>query len=488
MTTTVVEHCPLLIGGEWIRDSSLASEPIYNPSTGEEMGTVPLCGEEEIQQAAQAAQAALPAWRDTPPVERARVMFRYTQLLETHADEIARLLAKENGKTYAEAKGSLQRGIEVVEFATGAPTLLMGDALENVAGDIDSVSFFQPVGVCAGITPFNFPAMVPLWMIPLALVCGNTFIWKPSEQVPLTAVRLGELLVEAGLPPGVLNIVHGKKEAVDALCTNPIIQAVSFVGSSAVARHVYATATAHGKRVQAGGGAKNFMLVMPDASVEATVAGMMTAAFGCAGERCLAGSVAVTVGDRNAAVRAGLAAAAAALRVGPTDRESDAQMGPVVSAPLLKRVRSYIDIGLGEGATLVQDGRGVQVKEAPHGYYVGPTIFEDVRPEMRITNDEIFGPVLSVMEMDDLDAAIALINAGEYGNGASIFTQSGKAARRFQHEVDAGMVGINVGVPASMAFFPFAGWNGSFFGDLHMEGKEGIAFYTRQKVTMSRWP
>ena len=257
-------------------------------------------------------------------------MFRYKQLLETHTDEIARLLAKENGKTYAEAKGSLQRGIEVVEFATGAPTLLMGDALENVAGDIDSISFFQPVGVCAGITPFNFPAMVPLWMIPLALVCGNTFVWKPSEQVPLTAVRLGELLVEAGLPPGVLNIVHGKKEAVDALCTNPIIQAVSFVGSSAVARHVYATATAHGKRVQAGGGAKNFMLVMPDAAVEATVAGMMTAAFGCAGERCLAGSVAVTVGDRNTAVRAGLAAAAAALRVGPTDRESDAQMGPVV--------------------------------------------------------------------------------------------------------------------------------------------------------------
>ena len=488
MTVTTLDQCPLLLGGDWVRDPTWPAQSVHNPSTGEALATVPLCGAPEVERAVGAAAAAYPAWRDTPPLERARVLFRYRDLLERNFNEVAQLITREHGKTLEEARGSLRRGIEVVEFASGIPTLLMGDSLENIAPGMDCDSVRQPLGVCGGITPFNFPAMVPLWMFPIALACGNTFVFKPSEQVPLAAVRMVELLVEAGLPAGVLNLVHGRQEAVDALLTHPVVQAVSFVGSSPVARHVYQTAAAHGKRVQAAAGAKNFMLVLPDANLDAAVPGMMTSAVGCAGERCMAGSVVVTVGGGHDRVRSALVDAVAAIRVGPTDRDGAADMGPVVSASHLERVHNYIDIGLDEGAALARDGRGLQVAQAPGGYYLGPTIFDAVQPGMRIAKDEIFGPVLALMELDELDTAIDLINRSGYGNGASIFTQSGKAARRFRNRVGAGMVGINVGVPASMAFFPFSGWSGSFYGDLHMQGKEGVAFYTRQKVTMSRWP
>jgi malonate-semialdehyde dehydrogenase (acetylating) / methylmalonate-semialdehyde dehydrogenase len=479
--------CPLFIAGEWRAADAPATEPVYNPSDGSVIARVPLSGADEVARAVAAAEAGLPEWAETPAVERARVMFRYQRLLEEHAEELARLVTREHGKTLAEARGSVQRGIEVVEYACGIPALLMGETLENVSPGIDGDTIRQPVGVCAGITPFNFPAMVPLWMFPIALACGNTFVLKPSEKVPLTAVRLVELLAEAGLPAGVLNLVHGGREAVDALLTHPGVRAVSFVGSTPVARHVYQTATAHGKRVQAAGGAKNTMVVLPDADADAAVASMMSSAFGCAGERCMAGSIAVGVGAAAEAVLPRLKAAADRLRVGPTDRDPAVEMGPVVTPAHRERIVGYIDAGLAAGAELTRDGRGLQVPAAPGGFYLGPTLFDRTDPGMSIVREEIFGPVLAVMRVDDLDTAIARINAGGYGNAAVLFTDSGRAARDFRHRVSCGMVGINVGVPAPMAFFPFSGWNGSFFGDLHVQGREGIAFYTRQKVTLSRW-
>ena len=481
--------CPVFIGGRWrsLPDSA-PSTPVFNPSTGEVIAHCPVGDAVLVDEAVQAAVQAFPGWSETPPVERARVFFRYRQLIETHFDELCVLVSREHGKTLAEARGSVYRGLENVEYACGAPTLLMGDTLGQLARGVDCETFLQPLGVCVGITPFNFPAMVPLWMFPLALACGNTFVLKPSERVPLSAIRLLELLEQAGLPPGAINLVHGGREVVDALLEHPDVKAVSFVGSTPVARHIYEKGNRHGKRVQANGGAKNFVVVLPDANIPRTVEALTTAAFGCAGERCMAGSTAVTVGGAARKLMPELIAAAQALRVGPTDRPTpQPDMGPVITAAHRDRVTSLINLGEQEGAKVSCDGRGVPVPSAPGGFYVGPTIVEGVTSGMTISREEIFGPVLNVMHADDLEAAIALANQSAYGNGAALFTGSGRAAREFKHRVKAGMVGINVGVPATMAMFPFTGWDDSFYGDLHIQGKEAVLFYTRQKVITSRW-
>lgn len=479
--------CPIYLHGEWRVPSGLETSPVYNPSLGEVIAEAPLCGHALVYEAVQSAEAAFPDWRDTPAVDRAQIFFRYKSLLEANADALTRLISTEHGKTLAEARGDLRRGIQMVEYACGIPSLLMGESLENIARGIDCEAIRQPLGVCAGITPFNFPAMVPLWMFPLALACGNTFILKPSEKVPLTAIRLVELLAEAGLPPGVLNLIHGGKEAVDAILAHPSIRAVSFVGSTAAARHVFTTGTSHGKRVQAAGGAKNFILIMPDATISETVRGLTEAAFGCAGERCMSGSTAITIGGAAERILPPLVTAATALKIGPTFENPDMQLGPVITAEHRQRIERLVGEGIREGASLAADGRGLQVAGAPQGFFLGPTILDHVRPEMTVMREEIFGPVLNVLRMEDLDSAIELANRSAYGNGAAIFTNSGRAAREFKHRIRAGMVGINVGVPAAMAFFPFSGWNESFFGDLHMQGREGVAFYTQQKVTTSRW-
>ncbi|SDS18107.1 CoA-acylating methylmalonate-semialdehyde dehydrogenase [Opitutus sp. GAS368] len=483
---TSFQH-PFYIDGEWTTFAGAPRSPVFNPSLGEVLGELPLGGAAEVDSAVRAAHAAFPAWADTPAVERARVMFKYRTLIEQHFDEIARLICREHGKTYAEARGDLFRGYEVVELACAAPTLLTGELLPNIARGIDGELARHPLGVCAGITPFNFPAMIPLWMFPLALVCGNTFVLKPSERVPLTAIRLTQLLAEAGLPKGVFNLVHGGRDAVDALLKHPLVKAVSFVGSTPVARHVYTTGTAHGKRVQANGGAKNYVVVMPDADIGKTVEGIMNAAFGCAGERCMAGASMLTVGDRGGKLLPELVKAAQALTVGRTDVEKQPGMGAVITAAHRDRVRSLVDEGERAGARVVADGRSVKVTDAPNGFYLGATIVEDVRTEMKLAQEEVFGPVLNVLHMSDLDQAIALANQSSFGNGAAIFTRSGAAAREFKHRVSAGMIGINVGVPAPMSMFPFSGWNESFFGDLHMQGRAGVMFYTQPKVTTSRW-
>jgi len=465
--------------------------PVFNPSTGEQIAEVPLCSAEETASVIQAAHDAFPKWRDTPVVERARIMFRLVMLLEKHAESLARTISLEHGKTHAEAVGSVRRGIEMVEFACGIPTLTMGDTIHNIAEDVDCETYSHPLGVCAGITPYNFPLMVPLWMFPIAITCGNTFVLKPSEKVPLSAMRLAELCAEAGLPPGVLNVVHGDKECVDTLLTHPLVQAVSFVGSTPVARYIYQTATHHGKRCQANGGAKNHILVMPDADMDKTVAALQTSAFGCAGQRCMAGSLAVAIGRAGDPLVDALVASANKMKVGRTDVEQPpsaaVDMGPVTTKVHLEGLLSNIEKGAKEGARLVRDGRGIRVPEAPNGFYLGPTIFDHVEPQMHLSKTELFGPVLGVSRVPDLDAAIELTHASAYGNGAVIYTRDGHAAREFKHRAGAGMIGINVGVPAPMAMFPFTGAKGSFFGDLHIQGKEGIAFYTQSKMILSRW-
>ena len=479
--------CRSFIGGEWVTSEASDTGLVFNPSLGEVIAEVPLGGAKLVDLAVRSAHEAFPGWWETPAVERANVLFRYKALLERHVDEIALSISTEHGKTIPEARGDIRRGIQMVEYACGAPSLLMGESLENVARGIDCDSIRQPLGVCVGITPFNFPAMVPLWMFPLALACGNTFILKPSEKVPLTAIRLIELLAEAGLPKGVLNLIHGGRECVDALLTHPLVRAISFVGSTPVARHIFETGTRHGKRVQAAGGAKNFILLMPDATVNETVRGLTEAAFGCAGERCMSGSTAIAIGDAAKRVLPELVNAAKAMKVGPTFNDPTSQMGPVITAQHRDRVSELIGVGATEGARVLADGRSVKVSGAPNGFYVGPTILDEIRHDMTVAREEIFGPVLNVYRMEDLDSAIELANKSAYGNGAAIFTNSGRAAREFKHRIKAGMVGINVGVPAAMAFFPFSGWNESFFGDLHLQGREGVAFYTQQKVTTSRW-
>ncbi|HKQ92173.1 MAG TPA: CoA-acylating methylmalonate-semialdehyde dehydrogenase [Blastocatellia bacterium] len=482
--------CDNYIGSKLISGSASNYTPVYNPSRGEVIAQAPESDARTVDQAVQTAKKAFPAWAETPVVERARVMFRFAHLLEKNFAEIARMVTREHGKTPEEAKGDVRRGIEMVELACHAPTLLMGQTLDNIARGIDGRVERHPLGVCAGITPYNFPAMVPLWMFPIAIVCGNAFILKPSPKVPLTPMRLAELMTEAGLPEGVFNVVHGGAETVDALLKHPDVAAISFVGSTKVAKYIYETATAHGKRAQAAGGAKNYMLVMPDADLDAATNQIIGAAFGCSGQRCMAGSVAVAVGKAGDPLIESLDAAAKKMRVGPTDSpsaESNVDMGPVIDAAARDRVRSYIDLGLNEGAKLATDGRAVSLTELSEGFFVGPTIFDNVAPQMRIARDEIFGPVLSVMRVDDLNQAIARANESPYGNGAVIFTRDGGAARAFARHVNCGMVGVNVGVPAPMPIFPFAGWNQSFFGDLHIQGHEGFHFYTHNKVILNRW-
>ena len=460
--------CPMFIGGEWIRPK-LAGSPVYNPSIGDVISECPMGGAPEVNAAVEAAAAAFPEWRDTPVIERARLFFRYRHLVEENFDRLCASITREHGKTMVEARGSVYRGIENIEYACGVPSLLFGDTLENVARNVDCETYLQPLGVCAGITPFNFPAMVPLWMFPLAIACGNTFVLKPSEKVPLTALVLAELLEKAGLPKGVMNVVHGGRECVDALLTHPKVRAVSFVGSSPVARHIHETGTRNGKRVQANGGAKNYIVIMPDADVSRTVEAISTAAFGCAGERCMAGSTAIAVGKSGDVILPQLVDAARSIKVGRTDSTmSQPDMGPLITGAHRDRVEGLVEGGKDEGATLACDGRGVH-------------------ETMAIAREEVFGPVLNVMRMEDLGMAIETTNRSAYGNGASIFTSSGAAAREFKHRVKAGMVGINVGVPATMAMFPFTGWDASFYGDLHIQGREAVQFYTQQKVVTARW-
>lgn len=479
--------CPILVGGKEIGSTSTDTTPVYNPSHGEIIARAPVGTREDVQRAVDAARAAFPSWSETPPSDRARILFRYKHLLEENFDSLARLVTREHGKTVEESRGDVRRGIEVVEFACGVPILLNGQYHDNVARGIDGHLMRQPLGICAGITPFNFPAMVPMWMYPLAIACGNTFILKPSPKVPLTSLRLAELASEAGLPPGVLNVLHGGKQVVDAILTHPEIAAVSFVGSTKVAKYIYETGTAHGKRVQAAGGAKNFMVVMPDAELDFTTGAIMGAAFGCSGQRCMAGSVAVAVDRAGDPLIDRLAGAATVMKVGPTDKDDSIAMGPVIDPASRDRILNYLDVGSKEGAALVADGRKNPSASSNSGFFVGPSIFDRVEPNMQIARDEIFGPVLSVMRAPTLDEAIARANLSPYGNGAVIFTTNGGSARKFAREIQCGMVGINVGVPAPMATFPFTGWNQSFFGDLHIQGIEGLHFYTRSKVVLSRW-
>jgi malonate-semialdehyde dehydrogenase (acetylating)/methylmalonate-semialdehyde dehydrogenase len=461
--------------------------PVYNPSRGEVIAETPLCGPAEVDKAVAAAQAAFPGWAETPPTDRARILFRYKQVLEDNFEPLAGLVTREHGKTLDEARGDVRRGIEVVELACGIPSLLMGDSLANVARGIDGQFQREPLGTCVGITPCNFPAMVPMWMYPLAIACGNTFVLKPSPKVPLTAMRLAELATEAGLPRGVLNVVHGGREVVDLLLRHPGVAAVSFVGSTQVAKYIYETGTAHGKRVQAAGGAKNHMIVMPDANLDSTTSAILGAAFGCTGQRCMAGSVVVAAGQVGGPLMEHLNQATRDLRVGPTDGAAVVDIGPVTDPAARTRILGYLDAGVKEGAKLATDGRQVVLTEESDGFFVGPSIFDQVEPGMTIARDEIFGPVLAVMRTRTLEEAIAQANRSPYGNGAVIFTRDGGAARQFARQIHCGMVGINVGVPAPMAMFPFAGWNESFFGDLHVQGAEGIQFYTRSKVILSRW-
>jgi malonate-semialdehyde dehydrogenase (acetylating)/methylmalonate-semialdehyde dehydrogenase len=477
--------CPIFVNGEWQELRDVETSPVHNPSTGEVIALTPICTEANVNDAVHAAAAAFAAWRETPPVERARVMFRFKMLLEENFEQIARCNTREHGKTLVESRGDVRRGIEMVEFACGIPSLLGGETIENVARGIDCETIRQPLGVCVGITPFNFPAMVPLWMYPVALACGNSFVLKPSEKVPLTAVLITRLLQQAGIPHGVFNILHGGRECVDALLAHPQVRAVSFVGSTPVARHIFETATRHGKRVQANGSAKNFVIIMPDADVEPSTRGVIEGAFGCAGERCMASSTAVVVGSASQDALPALTHAARNIQVGPTDRDPQPDMGPLITRQHCDRVAQLIGTAAAEGAKILTDGRTLQLNSG--GFFLGPTVLDEVQDEMTVAREEIFGPVLNVMRADDLESAIEMINLSPYGNGASIFTRSGKAAREFKHRVKAGMVGINIGVPASMAWFPFAGWGDSFFGDLHMQGKEGVEFFTRQKVTTSRW-
>jgi len=481
---TLVRH---FIGGDWAASSASGITPVFNPSKGEVIAEIPAGSAEDVNRAVAVSRDAHGGWSQTPPVERARILFRYKHLLEENFEALARGVTREHGKTIEEARGDVRRGIEVVEMACGIPSLLMGQALDSVARGIDGVVQRYPLGVCAGITPFNFPAMVPMWMYPVAIACGNTFVMKPSPKVPLTAMRLAELASEAGLPAGVLNVIHGGKEVVEALLRHPDVAAISFVGSTPVAKYVYEVGTACGKRVQAAGGARNYMIVMPDADLDMTTAAIMGSAFGCAGQRCMAGSMAVAVGKAGDPLLEHLDHAATELRVGPTDSDDSVGMGPVVDAAARDRILSYLDLGIKEGALLRTDGRRLALTPSNQGFFLGPSVFDRVQPEMQLAKDEIFGPVLTVMRSGSLDEAIARANQSPYGNGAVIFTRDGGAARQFAREIQCGMVGVNVGVPAPMAIFPFAGWNQSFFGDLHVQGSEGVQFYTRSKVILSRW-
>ncbi|MFA9218155.1 MAG: CoA-acylating methylmalonate-semialdehyde dehydrogenase [Sphingomonadaceae bacterium] len=477
-----------LIDGKVITEGG-ATQAVYNPATGASSKQVLLANQQTVEAAIASAQAAFPAWKATPPLKRARVMSRLKQLLEQHADQICQLITAEHGKVLSDAMGELQRGIENIEYASYAPELLKGEHSKNVGPAIDSWNEMQPLGVVAGITPFNFPAMVPLWMWPLAIACGNTFVLKPSERDPSSTLLIAQLALEAGLPAGVLNVVNGGKEAVDTLLTDKRVQAVSFVGSTPIAEYVYATGTAHGKRVQALGGAKNHAIVMPDADIGMAVTALMGAAYGSCGERCMAIPLLVAVGDAAAdALIAGLTAEINKMRVGPgTDASND--MGPLVTRQHFEKVVGYVEQGVAEGATLVVDGRNVKVAAGyEDGYYLGPCLFDRVQPGMKIYQEEIFGPVLGVVRVQTLQQAMDLVDAHEYGNGTCIFTRDGEAARYFTDNIQVGMVGVNVPLPVPVAYHSFGGWKRSLFGDLGAYGPDGVRFYTRRKTITQRWP
>jgi malonate-semialdehyde dehydrogenase (acetylating)/methylmalonate-semialdehyde dehydrogenase len=474
------------IAGQLVAGRSGRTSPVFNPATGEQTAAVSLASTAEVNQAVAAARAAAESWGETPSLRRARILNRFLRIAEDRIDELAVLITSEHGKTLSDAKGEIQRGLEVVEFAVGAPQLLKGEVSENVGTRIDSFGVRQPLGVVAGITPFNFPAMVPMWMFPIALACGNTFILKPSERDPSASLLIAQWLTEARLPSGVFNVVHGDKEAVDALLLNPDVEAISFVGSTPIARYIYSTATSTGKRCQALGGAKNHMVVMPDADLDQAVDALMGAAYGSAGERCMAISIAVPVGEKTAdALISKLEPKIKSLKVGSGFNE-ESEMGPLVTRQHLDKVRGYIDSGVAEGAKLVVDGRDFRSNEG--GYFIGGSLFDHVTADMKIYKEEIFGPVLGVVRSPDYATAAKMINENEYGNGTAIFTQNGDVAREFAHRIRVGMVGINVPIPVPVAFHSFGGWKASLFGDHSMHGPEGIRFYTRLKTVTSRWP
>jgi malonate-semialdehyde dehydrogenase (acetylating)/methylmalonate-semialdehyde dehydrogenase len=480
----ILEH---FIDGQRRTSASGRTGDVYNPATGRVSKRVPMGTAEELDAAVKAASEAFPEWSAQPPLRRARCMFRLKALLDEHADDLAAILTSEHGKVLEDARGEVTRAIEVVEFACGAPQLLKGEYTDSVGTGVDSFSLRQPLGVVAGITPFNFPAMVPLWMIPMALVCGNTFVLKPSEKDPSASMMLADLLTEAGVPAGVFNVVHGDREVVDAILEHPDIQGISFVGSTPIARKIFETGTAHGKRVQALGGAKNHLVVMPDAPLDAAADALIGSAYGSAGERCMAISVAVCVGNDTAdELVAKLKPRTEALKIQPGD-VAGAEMGPLVTREHRDKVSSYVDIGVEEGAELVVDGRGFVHPDAPDGFFFGGTLFDRVSPDMRIYQEEIFGPVLVVVRVGSFDEAVDLINAHVFGNGVSIFTREGDAARTFVQRIQAGMVGVNVPIPVPMAFHSFGGWKQSLFGDHHIYGPEGIRFYTRLKTVTQRW-
>jgi malonate-semialdehyde dehydrogenase (acetylating)/methylmalonate-semialdehyde dehydrogenase len=479
-----IEHW---IGGKATAGAAGRHAPVWNPATGEQQAQVPLATRADVDEAVRTAAAAFATWSEVSLSSRTKILFAFRELVNARQDELAEVISDEHGKVVSDAKGEVQRGLEVVEFACGIPQLLKGDYSDQVSSGVDVYSFREPLGVCAGITPFNFPVMVPMWMYPVAIACGNTFVLKPSERDPSVSTMVARLWAEAGLPDGVFNVVHGDKEAVDALLDHPDVAAVSFVGSTPIARYIHKRASEHGKRVQALGGAKNHAVVLPDADLDFAAEHLVAAAFGSAGERCMAISAAVAVGQSGDALNEVLDAKASAVRVGP-GRDPASEMGPVVTREAQQRILGYIDSGEQHGADIRVDGRGLVVPGHENGFFVGPTVIDRVTPEMDVYRDEIFGPVLSVLRADSVDDAIELINANPYGNGTAVFTNSGEAARRFQRGVNVGMIGINVPVPVPMAFYSFGGWKDSLFGDKHVHGPEGVSFYTRAKVVTSRWP
>ena len=480
----IIKH---FVGGKVIDGTSQRKGQVFNPATGEQESEVILATKSDLDKTAEIAKKAFETWSLKPALQRARIMFKFKELIEKNFDELTKLIVSEHGKVYEDAKGSLIRGLEVVEFACGIPHVLKGEFSENVGTNVDSYSMRQPLGVAAGITPFNFPAMVPMWMFPLAIACGNTFILKPSEKDPSCPMRLAELLHEAGLPAGVFNVVNGDKEVVDAILSNNDIKAVSFVGSTPIAKYIYENAAKNEKRVQALGGAKNHLVVMPDCDLEGAVNGLMGAAYGSAGERCMAQSVAVAVGDIGDELVSRLAKKAEALKIGP-GMDKSSEMGPLVTKQHLEKVKGYVDLGVEEGAKLVLDGRDLKLQGYENGFYIGGCLFDHVTTDMRIYKEEIFGPVLSVVRVKTFEEATKMINEHEYGNGVSIYTRDGDAGRTFASKIQVGMVGINVPIPVPMAFHSFGGWKRSLFGDSGMHGMEGIKFYTKLKTITSRWP
>ena len=480
----IIEH---FVNGKKYSGNSKRLSPVYNPATGEETSKVKLGSSEDLNKAVQEAQEAFFSWSNTPPLQRARVLFKFKELIEKNEDELTKIIVSEHGKVYEDAKGSLTRGLEVVEYACGIPQMLKGEFTENVGKNVDSWSLRQPLGVCAGITPFNFPAMVPMWMFPMAIACGNTFILKPSEKDPSCSIRLAELFNEAGLPKGVLNVVNGDKEVVDAIIDNKNISAVSFVGSTPIAKYIYENCAKNEKRVQALGGAKNHCVVMPDCNLDQAVNGLMGAAYGSAGERCMAQSVAVAVGNIGDRLVQNLKTKVENLKVGP-GMDKNSEMGPLVTKEHLEKVKGYVDIGVQEGAELIVDGRDLKLQGYEKGYYMGGCLFDKVKKNMRIYKEEIFGPVLSVIRAKNFEEALTLVNDHEFGNGVSIFTRDGDVGRSFSSKAKIGMVGINIPIPVPMAFHSFGGWKRSLFGDQHMHGPEGVRFYTKLKTITSRWP